>query len=276
MRIEVGRWVGFCSGVQRAIRGIDETLETNRVVYCLGEIIHNPRVVAGLQRKGMVVVNRIDEIPRPAHFVIRSHGLPAEVVRAAQERDLRIHDFTCPKVKNTHRLVSDLRKENYRIIVVGNRLHPEVKSILSLSGPGTPVVEGVREAQRIPAYEKIAVVVQTTFDPLSFSSIVSALVLGSKKALVCNTLCEETIKRQKEAADMALRVDFMVVVGGKNSSNTKTLCHIVKDTVEVAHIEDADELETVDLSGARVVGLLSGASTPVEEVERVQKRLAGK
>jgi len=217
MMCTIGKWVGFCSGVQRAIKGAEKALEENSVIYCLGEIIHNP----------------------------------------------------------THRLVANLRKEGYNLIIVGNPHHPEVKAIRSLSGSSAQVIERVQEVKGASFAEKNAVVVQTTFNPQSFSSIVSEVIRRTYKTLVCTTLCEETIKRQTEAVELAGKVDFMIVVGGKNSSNTKTLCNIVEGRVRVAHIEDADEIDTLGLHHVHRIGIISGASTPVEEVRKVYKKLQG-
>jgi 4-hydroxy-3-methylbut-2-enyl diphosphate reductase len=274
MKCSVGKWVGFCSGVQRAIRGAEKVLEKNSVIDCLGEIIHNPRVVKELERRGMVVVRDIEEIPDSSSFIIRSHGLEEEIVMRARDKMLTIHDFTCPKVKNTHHLVSNLRSKGYRIFIVGNPLHPEVKAIQSIAGPTAQVLVRKEAVAALDAFERIAVVVQTTFDPRSFSSIVSKLILRAEKTLVCNTLCEETIKRQNEADKIAGNVDFMIVVGGKNSSNTKTLYNIVKERVPALHIEDAFEIERIDLSGVKRIGIVSGASTPVEEVKKVYEKLS--
>ncbi|KPJ89694.1 MAG: hypothetical protein AMS17_00750 [Spirochaetes bacterium DG_61] len=275
MKCTIGKWVGFCSGVQRAIKGAEKALEENSVIYCLGEIIHNPRVVDSLIRKGMAVVKDIEEVPDRTSFIIRSHGLEQDTVRRAEEKNLHIFDFTCPKVKSTHRLVANLRKEGYNLIIVGNPHHPEVKAIRSLSGSSAQVIERVQEVKGASFAEKNAVVVQTTFNPQSFSSIVSEVIRRTYKTLVCTTLCEETIKRQTEAVELAGKVNFMIVVGGKNSSNTKTLCNIVEGRVRVAHIEDADEIDTLGLHHVHRIGIISGASTPVEEVRKVYKKLQG-
>ena len=275
MKCTMGKLVGFCSGVQQAIKGTERALEENPVIYCLGEIIHNQRVIETLKHKGMVVVSNIEEVPDRSSFIIRSHGLEKDTVRRAEEKNLRIYDFTCPKVKNTHRLVSDLRKEGYNLIIVGNPQHPEVKAIRSLAGGGAQVIEQVEEVKTTSFVEKNAVVVQTTFNPQCFSSIVSEVILRTYKTLVCTTLCEETVKRQIEAVKLAGKVDFMIVVGGKNSSNTKTLCHILDGRVPVAHIEDAEEILHLDLERIQRIGIISGASTPVEEVKKVCEKLRG-
>jgi (E)-4-hydroxy-3-methyl-but-2-enyl pyrophosphate reductase len=275
MKIIVGKNTGFCSGVRKAISGTQEVLKHNKHIFCLGEIIHNPFVVASLKRKGMIFVDDISDVPEGATFIIRSHGLPSDIINSALERRLHIHDFTCPKVKKIHRLAIELTDKGYAIIIIGNPSHPEVKAILSLTRGNARVVEKTEDLDSFPPGQQCAVVVQTTFNPLSFSDIVREVVLRAKNTVVYNTLCEETVKRQREALTLAEEVDFIVVVGGKNSSNTKTLCTIVENRVPVVHVEGAGEVEKKMFNGVRKVGIISGASTPEEEVQKVRSTIFG-
>lgn len=275
MEIIVGKYTGFCSGVRRAISGTQEVLEHRKKIFCLGEIIHNPSVVASLKRRGMVFVNDISEVPEGATFIIRSHGLQSDIINSAEESRLNIHDFTCPKVKNIHRLAVELTEKGYVIIIIGNPRHPEVKAILSLTRGNARVVEKPEDLNALPPEHQYAVVVQTTFNPLSFSDIVGEVVLRARKTVVYNTLCEETVKRQREALTLAEEVDFIVVVGGKNSSNTKTLCALVGNRVPVIHVEGANELKKNMFNGMQKVGIISGASTPEEEVLKVRITILG-
>jgi 4-hydroxy-3-methylbut-2-enyl diphosphate reductase len=275
MTITLARSTGFCSGVQRAIRGAERALAGRGRIYCLGEIIHNLRVVEDLKRKGLVVVDDIESVPDGSAFLVRSHGLPGYLLDRAGEKRLEVYDFTCPKVKKIHGLVQELSGEGYFILVAGNPSHPEVKAIHSLAGGGSAVVQTPEEVSRLagarPAYlEKVALVVQTTFDPLRFLEIVKETVLLSKTTLVSNTLCGETLKRQREAIELAGRVDFIVVVGGKNSSNTRTLFEMVRAKVPALHVEGSGDLDLSRLRGHARIGIVSGASTPEEEVREVQ------
>ncbi len=273
MKVIVGKNTGFCSGVRKAISGTEEVLQHGKKIYCLGEIIHNPSVVASLKLRGMVFVDDISAVPEGITFIIRSHGLPSDIIQSAEKRHFHIHDFTCPKVKKIHRLAVELTEKGYTIFIIGNPNHPEVKAIYSLTRGNARVVEKSEELNPVPPENQCAVVVQTTFNPLSFSDIVGEIVQRAKKTVVYNTLCEETVKRQREALALAENVDFLVVVGGKNSSNTKTLCAIVRDKVPVIHVESADELEENMFHGVRKVGILSGASTPEEEVRKVRSTI---
>jgi 4-hydroxy-3-methylbut-2-enyl diphosphate reductase len=273
MKIVVSTLSGFCSGVMRAIKGAEKALRENEKIYCLGEIIHNPDVVRSLKEQGMVLVDDISKVPNGSNFIVRSHGLQNKIIERALGKQLNIYDFTCPKVKKIHRLVTELTMERYYIFIIGNPGHPEVKAIVSLTRGNATVIRGIDDLKKHTISSQNAVVVQTTFNPITFLNIVQEIILQSKKTLVFNTLCEETIKRQKEALQIAGNVDYVVVVGGKNSSNTKTLYNIVKNSVPAVQIENAHELNKRQLKGLGRVGIISGASTPEEEVKKVYETI---
>jgi 4-hydroxy-3-methylbut-2-enyl diphosphate reductase len=273
MKIIVGKMAGFCSGVQRAIEGVKNELTKNEKLYCLGEIIHNQEVVESLEQYGMETTDSISAIPDGSRFVIRTHGLPQNLVKEARKKKLQIYDITCPKVKKIHRLVTQLTGEGCHIFIIGNPQHPEVKAILSLTHGNAQVIEKPEEVEVPPGTDEGAVVVQTTFNPDVFYKIVLEIISATKKTIVYNTLCEETIKRQREAMELAAKVDFVSVVGGKNSSNTKTLFSIVRGRVPAVHIENAQELQKSWFNNIKSVGILSGASTPREEVQKVYERI---
>jgi (E)-4-hydroxy-3-methyl-but-2-enyl pyrophosphate reductase len=273
MEVTVGKTAGFCSGVQRAIQGLRKRLGERTGLYCLGEFIHNPQVIGSLESLGMIVVQDIEAIPDGRGIIIRTHGLPRETLDRAAEKGLEIFDFTCPKVKKTHHLVIELTEEGYRILIIGNAAHPEVRALHSLVRNRSRVLEKPEDVASLQLEEPVAVVVQTTFNPDTFNEVLTEVVARSKRTLVCNTLCEETIRRQREAVNLAREVDFIVVVGGRNSSNTRTLFKRVQEQVRAIHVERADELGGSLFEGVSRVGVVSGASTPVEEVEKVYERL---
>jgi len=232
-------------------------------------------VVKTLKDMGMVVVNDITKVPDKSWFVIRSHGLQIEIYKKAVEKKLEIFDLTCPKVKKIHRLVTELTEKGRFILIIGNPSHPEVKAILSLARETARVIENPGELKTLTFSEQYAVVVQTTFNPEAFLEIVNEIILFTKKTIIYNTLCEETIKRQKESLQLASEVDFMVVVGGKNSSNTKTLYNTVKKRVPAVHIENINELNMKLFKDVNNVGIISGASAPENEVKKVYEYLTG-
>jgi (E)-4-hydroxy-3-methyl-but-2-enyl pyrophosphate reductase len=273
MEVTVGKTAGFCSGVQRAIQGLRKRLGERTGLYCLGEFIHNPEVIETLESLGMIVVQDIEAIPDGRGIIIRTHGLPREILDRAAGKGLEVFDFTCPKVKKTHHLVIELTEEGYQILIIGNASHPEVRALHSMVRNNSRVLEKLEDTASLQLEEPVAVVVQTTFNPDTFNEILTDVVARSKRTLVCNTLCEETIRRQREAVDLAGEVDFIVVVGGRNSSNTRTLFRRVQDQVRAVHVERAEELDELWFEGVRRVGVVSGASTPVEEVQKVHERL---
>jgi 4-hydroxy-3-methylbut-2-enyl diphosphate reductase len=273
MKIIIGKMAGFCSGVQRAIKGVKNELTKNEKLYCYGEIIHNQEVVESLEQYGMETTDSIGAIPDGSRFVIRTHGLPLDLVEEARKKKLQIYDVTCPKVKKIHHLVTQLTKEGCHIFIVGNPHHPEVKAILSLTHGNAQVVEKPEEVELPFRGDENAVVVQTTFNPDVFFKIVLEIIAVTKKTMVYNTLCEETIKRQREAMALAAKVDFVSVVGGRNSSNTKTLFNIVRGRVPAVHIENAAELQKSWFNNVKSVGILSGASTPKDEVQKAYERI---
>ena len=182
-------------------------------------------------------------------------------------------EFTCPKVKKIHTLVKDLTTDGYPVFIVGNPRHPEVKAIRSLAAENAQIIENEERVPDNVSGEKNAVVVQTTFNPERFLSIVQKIVGHSKKTLVYNTLCEETIKRQKEAQELSQNVDLVVIVGGRKSSNTKTLYEIVSMHTRAFHIESETELKREWFTDVRKIGLVSGASTPEETVRVVTEKI---
>ncbi len=274
MEIIVADTVGFCSGVKRAIQQVQEDLQAREQVFCLGEIIHNRRVVEHLRDSGMITAGSMSDIPDRSRFIVRTHGLPKDIIIQAEDRNLHILDLTCPKVKKIHHLVVDLTEKGYFIFIAGNPDHPEVQAIISLTRGNAMVLVEPDSVRKVPN-SRIAVVVQTTFNPEEFLRTVNEIILKNKETLIFNTLCEETIKRQQEAKRLSELVDLMVIVGGKNSSNTKTLFNITQKKVRSVHIEGANELKEHWFDDVQKVGIISGASTPVEDVRRVHETISG-
>jgi len=274
MEIIVAEPTGFCSGVQKAISGSLALLSHNTTLYCLGDIIHNHGVVHDLQNRGMIFTSDVADIPKGVPFIIRSHGLPYNTIKQIQEKQCTIHDFTCPRVKKTHHLVKRLTKQKKQIVIVGNPAHPEVRALYSLTSNNAVIIDSTEDVAAKISFQECHIVVQTTFNPEQFLHITEEIIRIVKKVTVHNTLCEETIKRQQEAVKLAERVDLIVVVGGKHSSNTKTLFTIVKNKVTAYHIENAAELQKMWFRSCKIVAIISGASTPESEVSRVYEKIS--
>lgn len=274
MRVFLADKAGFCFGVKRAIRTAFEAAAGGNV-YCLGPLIHNPQEVERLRQAGVKTVEDFTSL-RPGDFlIIRSHGVPPRVLVQASERGLQIIDLTCPFVGKAQRDAESLHKEGYQVVVVGEKKHPEVQSILGYAGDNAVVVETAEDVENLTLLSRVGIVAQTTQSYSNFSEIVLKLLSLSKELKVFNTICNSTKERQDAARLLAGQVDVMLVVGGRNSANTSRLVSVCrKEGKPTYHIEVADEIRPDWLEGATTVGVTAGASTPDWVVEGVLKKLA--
>ncbi len=264
LEIFVAKSSGFCFGVKRAINMADRCAsETTGGIYTLGPLIHNPQVVKRLEdESGVFAKKTVEEIDKGT-VIIRSHGAKLEELKAAKDKGLNIVDATCPFVKKAQELVTELTGEGYFVVVVGEKDHPEVKGIKSFGSSEIRVAESPKELLDLPRMKKIGIVAQTTVPVEKLESVVRYCLLKATELKVFNTICNATSIRQKESAELARHVDLMLVVGGKNSANTRRLAEICT-TIQprTHHIEVAEEISPEWLVGAQSVGVTSGASTP--------------
>jgi len=269
VEIVVARYAGYCYGVERALRITEEALEgAEGPVASLGPIIHNPSVVGQLEERGVKVVDGAGEAAAGT-LIVRTHGVPPEVVEGARSRDINLVDATCPFVAVAQRKAASLREAGYAVVILGERDHPEVAGLEGFAGEGAVVVE---DAAGLPLAQlrgkRVGVVVQTTQTRANLASVAAALAPVARELLVFNTICDATEKRQSAACELAAEVDVVVVVGGRNSANTARLaqlCRAIESRTH--HIESAAELEPAWFAGARRIGVTAGASTPDEEIE---------
>lgn len=276
LEIRMAKSSGFCHGVKRAVDIAFEAAEGAREgpVVTLGPIIHNPQVVGRLEGLGVRATDSLEGVSE-GKVVIRSHGIPKEEKEAALARGLEVVDATCPDVITVHDFAAELDRDGYFVIVVGNKDHPEVRGILSYAKAGNIVcVKNAREALALKRKRRVGVVSQTTETEENFSEVVAALARRTPELRVYNTICGATHARQDAAQDLAGEVDCMVVVGGRNSSNTrhlKDLCEAVNPRTH--HIEVADELDPDWFRATDVIGITAGASTPDWIVEEVREKI---
>ena len=263
MKVKVARNAGFCFGVRRAIDMAFKALEEAKgPIFSLGPIIHNPQVVQKMQDMGLRVVEGIGEIPAGT-VIFRSHGVDAEERLEAERRHLSIVDATCPFVEKAHEHVRRLMDQNYQVLVVGDPNHPEVLSILSYTEGTGVAISSLKDLDTIDLSQKVGIVSQTTQGLKTFQSIVTEVVRRTREALIFNTICDATKVRQEESIRLAGETDAMVVIGGRNSANTrrlKELCAQVQP--RTFHIETVDELKKISLESVQTVGITAGASTP--------------
>ncbi|GAW93229.1 bifunctional 4-hydroxy-3-methylbut-2-enyl diphosphate reductase/30S ribosomal protein S1 [Calderihabitans maritimus] len=273
MEIILAPNAGFCFGVKRAIKLAEQAGNENLPYYTLGPIIHNPQVVNRLEKNGIKAVTSLEEITTGG-VIIRSHGVSPEVLEEAKSRKLRVVDATCPFVRRAQELAGELTDRGYQVVVVGDRSHPEVIGIVGWTGSRAIVVENAREAEKLGYYPQIGVIAQTTQSEQNFRQVVEVLKKKSKNLVVHNTICHATRQRQQAAAELARKVDLMIVVGGKESANTRKLARICSETgTPTYHIERADELCASWLQNKERVGVTAGASTPDWIIEEVVTRM---
>lgn len=273
MIIKRAKTQGFCFGVAITVKKAEEAVERlGADVTTLGHVVHNPQMVAALEAKGLKNATTVDEVETGTMFV-RAHGLPVEVLDQAKERGLTIIDATCPMVTKIHVQAEKLRDEGYKIVVVGDPNHPEVKGTLS-HVPGAWSVTKVEDIDALPRASRVGVVVQSTWNGPGFTDIVKKLSEKYYEVRAVNTICTDTKNRQSEVDVLAREVEVMVVVGGKTSANTKHLAELAAmNGARAYHIEGPDELEAAWFEGVGTAGLMSGASTPGWLVDRVADRM---
>lgn len=274
-RIEIALHAGVCYGVERALSmAYDAAHNADQPVHTLGPLIHNPRVVQELECEGVGLAESVDDVDGGT-VVIRAHGVVPQVIDAARGRSMNVIDATCPYVKKVHAAAAKLVSQGYQLIVVGESGHPEVEGILGHAGGPAFVVSDVEDLDSIELSRRVGVVVQTTQTPERLAQIVSALIPRVAEVNVINTICKATHERQASAADLAQRADVMVIVGGKNSGNTRRLAQICSQRcASTHHIEDHAEIEPAWFEGASLIGITAGASTPAAHIEQARAAIA--
>ena len=295
MNVVRAKHAGACYGVQRALDMADEVIADGSRAYTLGPLIHNPQVVADLAARGAEAVGSVEDIcwegaaagdasaegsasaagDVPA-VVIRSHGVTPQVLAAVEDRGFTVVDATCPHVSRAQHAAAELAGEGCRVIVVGEAGHPEVEGLTAWAEEAGGKVDVVAAPEEIPEglYDPVGVVAQTTQRRENLEAVVAALRAAGLEPIVKNTICSATRQRQEAAADLASAVDAMVVIGGRNSSNTTRLAEVCALTCpRTFHIESADELDPAAFAGCRRVGVTAGASTPENQIAAVEKFL---
>lgn len=264
MRAQIAPRAGFCFGVSRAIELVEKGIADHVRIATLGPIIHNSQVVERLAAKGVRSINSPDEALPGETLVIRSHGVPRRVEETLKEKGVNYIDATCPFVKKIHNIVSENHRAGKNIIIVGDRAHPEVIGINGWCGDSATVIATEEECEKLSTdiLENGCVVSQTTFEREIWKKITKIIKNTCKTTLIFDTICSATNERQKEAALLAEKSDSFIVIGGRNSSNTKKLYDIAKRRcANTFLVEGAWELPARELKG-ELIGITAGASTP--------------
>ena len=280
MEIIVGKTAGFCFGVKNAVTRATEKLESNKEVYCLGELVHNRQVTEELEKKGMHFIDNIDDAKDL--MIIRTHGVEESIYDRAKIKKIELVDLTCPKVLHIHNIVNEYAKKDYYIILIGKKEHPEVIGTKSYCGDSYSIIEdenniqGTIEHFKKSGKKQVLIIAQTTFSMEKFRKFVESILneVGKNNVVVKNTICNATRERQEETKEIAQKVDAMIILGGKNSSNSNKLYELAKEHCKkVYFVETANDLNIDDFKEFNSIGIMAGASTPQESINKTVEKL---
>ena len=275
-KITLAENAGFCFGVQRAVDSVYKELEENSgKIYTFGPIIHNEQVVEDLNKKGIEVIDTVEQLKeiKEGTVVIRSHGVAKEIYDILEQQKLKMVDATCPFVKKIHNIVLDESNNGKTIIIIGNDNHPEVEGIKGWVNGEVIVINKEEQIEKLslPEQTKACIVSQTTFNHNKFKYLVEIIRKKGYDITVVNTICNATHVRQVEAQKISSKVDGMIVIGGKNSSNTQKLYDICRNECEnTFYVQTVKDLNLHELKSLKSIGITAGASTPKNIIEEVR------
>lgn len=278
MEIIVGKLSGFCSGVEYTVISAYKELEhSNNSIYCLGEIVHNERVIEDLKTKGMIFVQNIDDVPNNSKVIFRAHGERKEIYGKAKEKNIEVIDLTCGKIRVIRNKIQRMLDDSF-IIIIGKKNHPETVGTISYCGEKCFVVENEFDINdafqkfKLSNLSKVYVVSQTTFSMYEFDKLSDMLKkqFSDAETIIDCTICDATEKRQQETIELSKVTDIMIIIGGRNSSNTKELANLaMQHCKEVYLIQSVDDLEGKIFDKDSKIGIMAGASTPKVSLDEV-------
>ncbi len=269
MEVVLAEYLGFCYGVKRAIKIAREHADMKSCT--LGPIIHNPQMVERLKTEGVGMIEDLAEMAEGT-VIIRSHGVGPEIYDKIRARGLKIVDATCPRVKRAQMAAKELVEDGYKVVIVGEKNHPEVRSIFEWANERATILETEDEARDFASCQKLGVVSQTTVSGAHFKNMVMHLLEKSSDIKILRTICAATDQRQTAAKELAAEVDVMIVVGGKISANTTRLARLCEEKCKTYHIETADEILSEWFTKAKKIGITAGASTPDWVIKEVYEK----
>jgi 4-hydroxy-3-methylbut-2-enyl diphosphate reductase len=272
--VRIARRTGFCYGVREAIDAARISAAEGKRTHTLGQVVHNEGVISGLRQQGIVSVKELDEVEEGSAVVIRAHGVTPEVMARAEARGLDVIDGTCSWVTQEQKELAKLVDEGYTVVLLGTPNHPEVVGLLGFA-PDAILVDEEEDWERIPRRKRMALLTQSTQPPWKFERLAGFLTTRAHELKIVNTVCPVTIRRQQDTTDLAESVDLVVVVGGRNSANTKELTRLVgivgKPALQVERADDLDDAAVFE--GHSVIGVTGGTSTPIEDLASVAARI---
>jgi 4-hydroxy-3-methylbut-2-enyl diphosphate reductase len=272
MKIKLAKNYGFCFGVKRAIK----IAESAQNASTIGPLIHNNEEISRLEKNFNVkTLEDISQLEGTQKAIIRTHGIPKQDLEFLRSQKVDIIDATCPYVTKPQNICEKMSKEGYDIVIFGDESHPEVKGVKSYAKGRVHVVLHAEELAKLALGSRIAVVSQTTRKIEEFKAIVNYLITHYKEVRVFNTICNATFENQDAARELSKEADVMIVVGGKNSSNTKQLLHIAKEFCQDSYLVESDcELEEGWFMGKELCGITAGASTPDWIIEKIIEKIS--
>ncbi|MBL7214855.1 MAG: 4-hydroxy-3-methylbut-2-enyl diphosphate reductase [Phycisphaerae bacterium] len=267
MKVLVAEKCGFCPGVRNAINLAEKTLEQEKEVSSLGHIIHNEDVVSQLSEDGLKTIDSIDAV-ESGTVLIRSHGATQDELDKINLKGLKIVDATCVLVKRVQKIARQLHEEGYKVVIIGDKNHPEIKAVVGFS-QDVEVVATPEDLDKLSKNSKLGVICQTTQSLGHFAEMIAAIAeRGFSEMKIINTLCRETMERQTAAVKLCRQVDIMFVLGGLHSANTRKLAELCKKhNLQTYHLQNWNELDTTLLCGKVTAGVTAGASTPDAVIE---------
>jgi len=273
VKVVIAKTAGFCMGVKRAVDlALEHASKAENGIKTLGPLIHNSQTVEMLKQRGVTTLNEDEELNESSTLLIRAHGVPPEIQKNHTDKGHKIIDGTCPKVKTVHKTIERFKNQGYSIIITGDQGHAEVIGLSGYAKEAGHLVQTPDDIEKLPEMSKICLVSQTTFDRTLFDQIADAVRAKYKNSeiIVKKTICSATDLRQTEVAALAKQVNSMIVVGGKNSANTKRLAKISRECgTPTQHVETEKDINWQALSGCDIVGITAGASTPDWMIKRI-------
>ncbi len=280
VKITVAETAGFCFGVARAVDCVEKLIDSNAHVCTFGPLIHNPGFIKHLEEKGVYAVENVQDIPDGATLVIRAHGVPRDIQTQIEEKAVHTVDGTCPFVKKIHRIVESRSDGCAAVIIAGNPSHPEVLGIKSYAKSDVFVINSLDALKKLATehrelvQKKICMVSQTTFSADEFKKCEKFAKKVYTNLEIFDTICNATALRQEEALSLSAKNDMMIVIGGRNSSNTEKLWELCSRHCPSYLIEDVTELSEIKISDVRSIGVTAGASTPSGTIKEVLTTMA--
>ena len=273
MRIILARPAGFCGGVKRAVDQLETVLNVHRrdgvPVYGFHYPVHNTHVIRELEALGLIIINRLSDIQKKGILAISAHGVSPSVIEEATSMGMEVLDTTCPKVSQVQRAASRLYQEGYRVFILGDPNHAEVKGIAGWCGGRLEVIEGEGALPAISPDEKIGLIAQTTQNEALFQKVAEAIGRCTTQLLAINTICAATQNRQKAALELAEQTDVLLVIGDPKSANTRRLTQLCESHTRTFQIQEASDIEPTWFTGVNTVGVTAGASTPQRVIDEV-------